>query len=247
VSATLADPVEEAVRITDAAGAAGVALRVTGGVGVALRCPSASSEVLRRSYADVDTAGRVRQRREITALLTELGYAPDEAFNALHGGRRLFFWDAAQGRQIDVFLDRIEMCHTVDVSQRLDVHARTLPLADLLLAKLQIVETNRKDLLDIVTLLHDHDFTDGEEGLNLSYLAGLAGADWGLWRTTTMIAERAAQFARELDGFDGATRVHDQVRVYLEGLEAAPKTRGFRLRARIGDRKRWYELPEDPR
>jgi hypothetical protein len=31
----------------------------------------------------------------------------------------------------------------------------------------------------------------------------------------------------------------------LERIEAEPKTRGWKLRAKIGERKRWYELPEE--
>jgi hypothetical protein len=28
-------------------------------------------------------------------------------------------------------------------------------------------------------------------------------------------------------------------------IEAAPKSRRWRMRAKIGERKRWYELPEE--
>ena len=31
----------------------------------------------------------------------------------------------------------------------------------------------------------------------------------------------------------------------LERIEAEPKSRGWRMRAKIGERKRWYELPEE--
>ncbi len=144
-----------------------------------------------------------------------------------------------------MFVDKVHMCHTIDLRGRLDTHAQTLSLADLLLMKLQIVETNHKDLIDILALLTDHPFTQDESGINLAYLAGLAGDDWGLWRTTTMVAERADRLARELDGFTDAGLVHERVRDYLQTLEDVPKGRGWKLRARLGDRKRWYELPEE--
>lgn len=241
----LHDPVGEARRLAGAAEAAGLAVRVAGGVAIALRCPSAGRRPLQRTYADIDLAGRSKDRRGIVGLLTDLGYEADAQFNALHGARRLFFWDAVNGRQVDVFLDRFEMCHRIELLERLRAPGPTLPLADLLLMKLQVVETNAKDLSDILTILVDHPFTEDDSGIDLPYLAGLAAADWGLWRTTTMIAERADVFARSLERFDRAQLVHDQVRRLLGALEDVPKSSGWRLRARVGERKRWYELPEE--
>lgn len=240
-----ADLVEEAVRLTDAAAERGVTLRITGGVAVALRCPSATRPPLQRRYADIDAIAPGKQGKELAELLTDAGYQPDESFNLLHGRTRQYYWDPRHERQLDVFLDRIEMCHAFDLRDRLEVDGRTLPLADLLLLKLQIMETNAKDFLDVLALLVDQPFTHDERGINLDYIAELTAADWGLWRTTTMIAERADRFAAELEGFEERARVHEQVAAYLEALERAPKTRGWRLRAKIGERKRWYELPEE--
>jgi hypothetical protein len=245
VSMTLADPAAEGRRITDAADEAAVLLRITGGVGVALQCPSAASAPLARAYADIDCVGLSSQRGEIAELLAALGYEPDQAFNALHGHTRLFFWDAGNNRQLDVFIDRVEMCHTIDLTRRLPLRSRTLPLADLLLMKLQVFETNRKDLIDVVTLLSDHPLTQDESGIDVGYIAGLAADDWGLWRTTTMIAEKADRFARELEGFRNVGTVHTRISEYLEVLEEWPKSRRWRLRAKLGERKQWYELPEE--
>jgi len=238
-------PVAEGSRVAAAAVAAGIRLKLTGGVAVALRCPSAQEPPLRREYADVDMVGRSDDGKRIIGLLTDLGYEPDEAFNALHGATRLFFWDRHNDRQLDVFLDRVEMCHKIDLRQRLDGEDLTIPLADVLLMKLQVVETNHKDYVDVISLLSDHTFTDDDGGLNLPYLAGLASSDWGLWRTVTMVAARTAEAARSLEGFGGAGRVGEQVTRFTRALEDEPKTRGWRLRARVGERKRWYEIPEE--
>lgn len=240
-----ADIHSEAERVAKAARDEDVQLRLAGGVAIAMRCPSSQAGPLKRSYADIDVAGSARDRKAIVSLLKDLGYEADEQFNALQGARRLFFWDSTNGRQLDVFLDRIVMCHALNVAPRLAIEGSTLPLADLLLMKLQIVETNEKDFIDILTLLVDHPFTDDDVGINLAYLCRLTADDWGLWKTTTMIIERADAHARTLDGFDRKNDVHAQVRRYLGAVEESPKSRAWKLRAKIGERKRWYQLPEE--
>jgi Uncharacterised nucleotidyltransferase len=237
---------DEARRVATAADAAGVTLRVTGGVGIALTCSSALTDPLARSYSDIDVVSHAKERKAITALLLELGYLPDEAFNALHGARRLFFWDATNQRQLDVFLDKVEMCHVIDLHDRLDAPGPVLTPADLLLMKLQVVESNVKDLTDIVCLLTDNDFTHGTDaGIDLDYLAALTGEDWGLWRTVTMVADRAGAWARQAVGLVSRERVQSQVRELIDTLETAPKSRAWKLRARVGDRKKWYMTPEE--
>jgi hypothetical protein len=146
---------------------------------------------------------------------------------------------------LDVFLDTFEMCHTIEFGSRLDLDPVTLPLGDLLLMKLQIVETNEKDLMDIVALFADHDLTGDEAGINMAYVGERAASDWGLWRTTTEVAGRAQDYARGLEAFDSVSHVCAQVDSYIAALEERPKTRSWKVRARIGERKRWYELPDE--
>lgn len=239
------DPVAEGSRIATAAAETGVDLRLMGGVGVALRCPSASAPPLARSYADVDLAGRREDSRTILELLVRLGYRPDTQFNTLHGSSRLFLWDEANGRQVDVFLDTFQMCHRLDLSRRVQVPGDTLPLADLLLTKLQVVETNEKDLKDIAAILVDHPLTDDDSGIDVSYLATLAAKDWGLWKTITIVAERADRFAIATTEFGRSGHMRQQVRDLLERLAQEPKSRAWRLRDRVGERVRWYETPEE--
>jgi hypothetical protein len=244
-SGPLPEILDEAARVAAAAAEQGVELKVLGGVGIALRCPSAREAPLRRRYADLDLAGRASARKAIVALLVGLGYLADEQFNALHGATRLFFWDAANARQVDVFLDRFEMCHKLDLAPRLAVPGPTMPLADMLLMKLQVVETNEKDLIDILAILVDHDFAEDDSAINLAHIRRLTAGDWGLWRTVLLVAERADAFSRRLEGFSHAAEVHARIQALVGALEESEKSRGWKLRARIGERKRWYELPEE--
>jgi hypothetical protein len=241
----LADAVAEFRRVHAAAAAADLNVRAIGGLGVALTCPSASRPPLARPYADIDIVGHAQDRRRIADILESLGYQPDAEFNRLMGHARLYFWDATNSRQLDVFLDQFVMCHTIDLSSRLDQPGSALPPADLLITKLQVVETNIKDLLDILALFVDQELTDGPEGIEMPYVEALCSDDWGLWRTLTMIAERAEAFAAEFDGFTEQARVAAQVAQFSSRLDAAPKSRRWRMRARVGERKRRYELPEE--
>jgi hypothetical protein len=241
-----ADPIAEGSRIAHAARDGGLELRLVGGVGIALRCGSAASPPLSRAYKDVDVAGRAADGVRIGALLTESGYVADEEFNALNGATRLLFFDTANGRQLDVFLDRVELCHKIDLRPRLGIPGPTLPLADLLLMKLQIVETNDKDFRDMCALLCDQPLADhDDDAINVDYMCELAARDWGLWRTVTMVAGRLGEYAPTLGDERLAAIVREKVTTLLMRLDDVPKSRGWRLRARVGDRVRWYELPDD--
>lgn len=241
----LADPAAEARRVVGAAQDQGVVLRALGGVAVALLCPSSQRDPLRRSYADIDLATAATGADDVTALMRELGYSPGREFNALHGHRRLHYRDEKNERGVDVFVDEARLCHRIDFRGRLEIMPLTISLADLLLMKLQVVETNEKDMLDVCAILADHELSNDEVGVNAGYLASLAATDWGLWRTVDLVAERTEAFAGELQGFGEATRVAGRLERLREMLAAVPKSRGWRFRARIGERKRWYELPEE--
>lgn len=243
-SSPQADIVAEAQRLAAAAHQAGMLLKLTGGLGVYVHSPSAAQAPLRREYRDLDFVGRSTDRPAIRRLLQDLGYAPDVPFNTMQGQRRLRFWDERHRREVDVFLDQIRMCHVIDLRTRLDGTEPALAPADLLLTKMQIVEINQKDLLDVLALLADHPMADGDaEAINRGYIAGLAAQDWGLYRTMQL------NIPRVLDALQHLPLPTEPVRTRLnelwQAVEAHPKTLAWRLRARVGDRVRWYEVPEE--
>jgi hypothetical protein len=249
----MAEPISEAVVATGilrAAADAGVTLRLTGGVAVSARSPSALRAPLRRAYGDIDFVAASRDAHALGELMPQLGFAADDEFNLLHGQRRLYFRDE-RGFEADVFLDRIEACHTLELRDRLTIADRTLAPADLLLSKLQVVETNHKDYQDALALLVDHDLTPDEQGISLPRMIEVCAADWGWWRTVTMVAGRAREAAAKLAAESdeetraGLTRADERLQTLIEELDATPKSRRWKMRAKVGDRKRWYELPED--
>ena len=236
---------EEGERLAIAAEAAGLALKLFGGVAVALACPSAGRPPLRREIADIDFATLSRSTRAVTAFLEAEGYEPDRLFNALHGASRLQFSDAT--RAIDVIVDRFVMCHTIDLRDALEGPGLLVPLTELLLMKLQIVELNDKDLRDILAILVDHGLV-GEDALDVGRLQRLAGGDWGLEHTIRgTLARVAAAIPTSGLAPEAAGIAKERVDRLVAALDAGQKSIGWRLRARVGERVRWYELPEEPR
>ncbi len=161
----------------------------------------------------------------------------------MNGKERLLFFDNPNQRQMDVFVGSFRMCHEIPLEQRLAVDDDTVPLAELLLTKLQIIELNEKDVRDSVALLLEHEVTDDDRGVNAARFASLCCEDWGLCRTITqnLVSVREHVGRYEVDREVVATRLD----ALLERIEATPKSRSWKLRAKIGDRKRWYELPEE--
>jgi hypothetical protein len=187
--------------------------------------------------------------KKLLDFLPEVGYTPNKTFNTLSGDRRQLWYDEALGRQIDIFIGDFTMCHTLPLANRLEIEPLTLPLAELFLSKAQIVELNRKDILDLLTLLLDHEAGPGdEETINTDFIAGLCAKDWGLYTTVSMSIQKLHDFldegSVELDQADAQTIKRRLVAIQI-AMDDAPKTMGWKMRARVGTRLRWYEEVEE--
>ena len=242
----LQSPVEEAARVIDAADSSGVVLRLFGGVSFWFRCPSAKFPGLQRKYVDVDFMGHAKQSREIKQLFVSLDYVPRDKFNAMQGYRRLIFNDMPNQRRVDVFLDVFEMCHSFNFRDRLEVDAKTIPLADMLITKIQIIDVNEKDLKDAASLFADYDVGAGDKGMiNGAYIANLCASDWGVYKTFTMNLDRLLAKLNDLSLEDNLkASVKGRVNKLRTMIEDKPKDFRWKMRARIGEKVKWYELPE---
>ena len=149
-------------------------------------------------------------------------------------------------RHVDVFVDAVRMCHVIDFSRRIGLAEETLTSTDLLLTKLQIVELNRKDLLDVVALLHDQVFERGSpSAVDLAYVEEVWADDWPLWKTCQLTLAKVRREAADLMQEPGLGRVLEAVGVLDAISESGRKNLRWRLRARVGERVRWYEIPEE--
>ena len=242
----LPDVIAEAERIAEAARDVKVSVKLVGGAAVNLHSPSATRAPLKRKYGDLDFVAPSKQRGAVQKLFESLGYQGDLRFNTLNGHQRLLYLDGVNNRQIDIFIDRMRMCHVIELVDRLGLPGPCLTPADLLLSKLQVYEVNMKDLVDAVALLLDHPVgnTD-DDAINAPYLARLLSQDWGLHRTIQMNTERVRGAARELGV--AADIVDQRLDQLWQLIDAQPKSLKWKLRNRVGDRVSWYELPEEVR
>ena len=241
------DIVAEAQRVTDGARAGNLLVRVLGGVAVGLHTPEGVHPALARPYRDIDLVAPRKQSKGTAQLLTQLGYTPNERFNAMNGVSRLVFYDEEYGRQVDVFLGSFVMCHELAIADRLGLDDPTVPLAELLLTKLQIMRLNEKDLLDIWAILHAHDVAEhDDDAINAAYIAELLAGDWGLWRTSRQTVEMARErLPGSQLGADDQALLDDRLARLWAQVEARPKGLRWRSRAKVGDRTKWYEEPEE--
>lgn len=242
----LEDTIAEAERVGAAAQAQKLGVKLLGGAGIHLHSPSAHHPPLRRKYGDLDYVIATKDRKAVLAFFPALGYEANDRFNLMQGDRRLYFFDATNGKQVDVFIDVIRMSHVIDLRGRLGHNGPCASPADLLLSKLQIYEVNRKDLVDLTALVLDHPIASGDdEAIDAAYVAKLAAEEWGLYRTLQINIDKLRHTVRELDVDQGL--VLGRLDELWSAVEAQSKPLKWRMRAQVGDRMRWYELPEEVR
>ena len=259
---TLQDPLAESMRIVDLADKRGLQVRLMGGMGIRAHAPDWPART-RRVEVDLDFATRGKDRGAFYELLEAEGYTPDKRHNALFGGKQAYFVDVPRRRPVDVLVDSLEMCHRMEFADRLALSTPTLPLAELLLSKLQVVKINKKDVLDALVLLAEHplgqndgalDSRYGLGAINLPRILSFTSNDWGWWRTVTGNLEVLDRYLmteatpEDLDLNNGRAVLFDpmeQIASLREAINAAPKSTRWKLRARVGERATWYNEPEE--
>lgn len=239
----------EADRIQHFAKEKKITLRLLGGVGIWFSAPSASKPHYARPYNDLDFIGLRKQGKNIEELFESLGYVGKGLFNKLQGDTRLKFFDETNGRRVDIFLDKFVMCHEFDFKARLDLRERSLSPADLLLTKLQIVEINKKDIMDIVALILDNPLSSEKSSsgsvVEKARLVSLVANDWSIWKTLTINIDKILAMLPEfLIPEDDKQVVGERLKELKAEFERAPKSFGWKMRAKVGEKTKWYVLPE---
>ncbi len=236
----------ELKRILEASEKADVILRVIGSLAFQMHCPKFGylQQAMGRAYTDIDFAAYGKQTSAIRSLFEKLGYTDNKEVFIVSGGERAIFDRSDIGLHVDIFYEKLDFCHVIRWDGRLEVDAPSIPLAEMLLEKMQIVEINEKDVIDTLMLLLEHPLGDiDKETINIARVSQLCAADWGMWRTTTMNLNKVRTLAHGYEQLskDDKAHVEQQVEAALKRIEAEPKSMAWRLRARVGDRVKWYK------
>jgi len=249
-NAPKADLIEEAERILELANKKKIVLRLLGGVAVKIHCPTYDYlfKAMGRKIPDIDLVTYNKYHKEVGKMFTELGYEEDRMMRMLYFGKRLIFYDHPNNRHLDIFVDKLRMCHEIDFRGRLEIDYPTASLVDMLLSKMQVVQLNERDVIDTIVLLREHEIGNNDkETINSEYLAKLCANDWGLWKTITMNLEKVKNLLTKYEALTEADRqdVLAKIGKLVEIIEKEPKSTKWRWRSIIGEKKQWYNDVEE--
>jgi hypothetical protein len=245
----LTELVNEMYRLIESAQQERILLRAFGGLAIFVHSQN-DSRFFKRDEPDFDFLVPRNDRQKLESFFRKMGYSPDKQFNLLNGMRRqIYHHDGTGFPHIDILVGDFEMCHKLPLNDRLDIDPVTIPKTDLLLSKAQVVELNRKDALDIVSLLFNNDVgNEAENKIGLDRITGLCSQDWGLYKTTSINLERVDELLREGElelTPDERAFIIERVRRIQKAFEEMPKSIAWQMRDKVGTRVRWYEEVEE--
>jgi len=246
-SATPTNMLQEAQDLQKSLSGDGIPTKLIGGIAIAMRCPHIRERGLERDYHDIDACALARDAKKIESVMTRLGFDTHKHFNAMNYGRQMMFTNSTSGVHVDIFLDVLRMCQELKFTDRLAVDEHcSLAASDLALSKLQIVELADKDKTDLLALLLDHEPSPGSEsGLNISRIAEVCQVNWGWWKSAIVTLDATKAYApARLSPRDLASALA-HIEVLRTAIVEAPKSARWKARARVGERMKWYELPEE--
>lgn len=228
----------------------GVIMRLIGALAFRTHCQQYGyiQDKLGRKFTDFDFVSYPKYFKLIIKVLTELGYEEDKQVTQLFGDTRMIFHDPAFGRHIDVFYNALSFCHDINLIGRLEKEEITIPLAELLLEKMQIIQINEKDIIDTIMLFREHPIGEiDKETINAKIIIKTLCSDWGWWRTVTMnlkVVDDRMKLYTDLTDEDRKI-VHDRIEEMLQRINEAPKSLKWKVRSIIGDRMKWYKDVEE--
>jgi hypothetical protein len=103
------------------------------------------------------------------------------------------------------------------------------------------------DLIDLTVLLAEHRLGLQSAGqIDLNRIRDVLCDDWGFWYSAdlnlSLLHESVQRPGLDLEV---AARVRMQIDTLRAHLAEAPKSRRWKMRAKVGTRKRWYEKVEE--
>jgi len=243
---TVEEFLSQALLILDKAEAAGIHLRLLGSIAFRIHCPKNVQllDQMQRELTDIDYVGLSLERKKYQSFMLALGYEVDKGLLVATEGSRFFFNNPQTGLGVDIFVDKLEFCHTVWLKDRLDLDKPTITLVDLLMEKMQIVEINLKDLKDTAILLLEHELGKGDrDKIDVKYLTKIMSEDWGFYYTLSTNLGKCRQFLNESHILSDSqkTEVERRIEAIIDAIENSPKSMRWKMRAKIGTKMPWYQ------
>ncbi|NMC12281.1 MAG: hypothetical protein GYA34_05295 [Chloroflexi bacterium] len=227
-----------------------VIMRLIGALAFRTHCPQYGyiQDALGREFTDIDFASYPRFLKDIQRILGGLGYQEDKTVTQLFSDSRMLFHDPLYGRHIDIFFNKLDFCHPVSFVGRLEIEKYTLPLAELLLEKMQIYKINPKDLIDTIMLLREHPLGhEDHETINLYIITKVLANDWGFWRTVTGNLKLVDEYLDRYDQLNQDDRevVRERIHQLQDAIDNTPKSLKWKMRSNIGEKVKWYKDVEE--
>jgi len=204
-----------------------------------------------RQLTDIDFASYSNQRSKVEELLADLGYTTQSYVSvaAATFGRSLYWKADDQEIKTDIFWDRLRMNHTIDFEGRLELDNPTIPLSELLQEKLQIVKLNMKDVKDTIVLLLEHEPVENSvdrDTIDLTPILRNVSNDWGYYYTFSNNLRKIHKILNESQFLPAHEKVTVAARIMKisDAFERVPKSLRWKVRAKVGPSKRWYEEVE---
>ncbi|MCL4483282.1 MAG: hypothetical protein M1445_11870 [Bacteroidetes bacterium] len=218
---------------------------------------------------DIDFISTIRNKTVIERLFSELGYAKDNRFESIPGIKRSIFF--SDDIKIDVFYDGFDFNHFINLTlrhsefiknnnamsnvERINTNGLTIPLTELLLQKLQIVNLGMNDIASAWWLLKDTKINNElsahlDDGINLPLLKYYTSKDWGFYITVesnlkhmqSVIQMAIGKVSLKEQTQNDVWKKLDTIRIELLNTK---KTMKWKVRAIIGTSARWYNEVDD--
>ena len=266
--------IRESQEIVEKAKQEGIVLRILGGLSIAIHCKEhrefaqklgrmGTGVIKGQEYSDIDYVSYRNQREKIKELFDKIGYAKRRATLSTAASERQIYYHPKGWFYVDVFFDKLLVAnHPIDFRGRLELDYPTITVTDMLLEKIQMWEAfSVKDLKDCLLLLKAHDIKEKseKESIDTLYIAKILAQDWGFWYTATTNLKNLKKFITEIDklGIEADINpkqiekkeredITEKIEAILERIEKEPKSFGWKMRAKIGTKKKWYNPVERP-
>jgi len=264
----------ESENIVNTAQKEGITLRIIGGLSIAMHCQqlgefakklgrTGTGVVKGQEYSDLDFVSYRKQRDKVKELFDKIGYVKRRATLSSAASERQIYYHPKGWFYVDVFFDQLIVAnHPIDFRRRLELDYPTITVTDMLLEKVQMWEAfGVKDLKDCLLLLKAHDVKEqnGKENIDASYIAKVLAQDWGFCYTVSTNLKNIKRFVTELDKLGSDAQIDpalipdeerraisEKITALLNRIDAEPKSFGWKMRAKVGTKKQWYNHVERP-